>query len=87
MPELIRMKALRSWYNDEHEGEVSFGREFFATEGRARDLERSDPKLAQRIPALSGQTVEVKADAPQEPKRPLSAREVKKKTSDQNPLF
>jgi hypothetical protein len=83
--ELIRMKALRSWRNDDYEGVVSFGREFLATEDRARDLERSD--LAVRQPLHAGETVEVKADIPQEPKRPLSAREAKKKTSAQSPLF
>jgi hypothetical protein len=85
MPELVKMKAMRSWRNDQFEGHVNLGREFLATEDRARDLERA--QLAVRLPRHSGETVEVKADAPQEPKRPLSAREVKKKTLDQNPLF
>lgn len=66
MPELIRMKALRSWRNDDFEGAVSFGREFMATEMRARDLERMDPPLATRVPANSGTTVKVAADQPQE---------------------
>ena len=88
MPELVRMKALRSWHNDQFEGVISFGREFFATEDRARELERSDPKLAERMPALSGQTVEVKADPPKDRSLPLAERPAKnRKPLGQNPLF
>lgn len=60
MVELVRLKALRSWRNDEFEGAISFGREFLAAEMRARELVRMG--LAERIPALSGKTVEVNAD-------------------------
>lgn len=43
----IRMRALRYWRNAEHEGFVEPGREFSASELRARDLEISE--LAVRI--------------------------------------
>lgn len=69
MSELVRMKALRSWRNDEFEGVVSFGREFMATESRARELERAE--LATRMAALAGQTVEVRADPPRAPQYPF----------------
>lgn len=36
---MIAMKALRSWRNMEHEGDVQIGRMFTATEQRARELE------------------------------------------------
>jgi hypothetical protein len=40
MSDLVRMKALRPWANRDHEGQVSDGDEFDATEDRARELER-----------------------------------------------
>lgn len=42
MAELVKMRALRPWRNPEHEGQVAVGDVFFATEQRARDLEKRD---------------------------------------------
>lgn len=74
MVEVVHLKALRSWHNDEFEGQMSFGREFVASEMRARELIRLG--LAERIPALRGKVVDVAADDPDpepvETKRPLS---------------
>jgi hypothetical protein len=42
MPELVRMRALRPWRNDQEEkGYVDVGQIFFATIRRAQDLEEN----------------------------------------------
>jgi hypothetical protein len=52
---MVRMRALRTWRNDQHEGYVDPGHEFTATEQRARDLELS--ALAERIMECSPRVV------------------------------
>ena len=64
MAELVKMKALRSWRNDEFEGSVTAGQQFDATETRARDLELG--QLAVRI--SSGRP---KVEVQSSPPRPL----------------
>lgn len=59
----VRMKALKAWHNAEFEGTVTPGREFDASEERARDLERGE--LAVRV--VSKAKVEVQSSPP----RPL----------------
>jgi hypothetical protein len=58
------MRALRAWYNGDHEGDVQVGDEFEASPYRARDLER----LTLAIPVV-GETekIVVRADAPAAP--------------------
>lgn len=64
MSDLVRMKAMRSWHNAEHEGTVHIGQEFNATAARAGDLERA--QLAVRVTAAKPR-VEIQTRAP----RPL----------------
>jgi hypothetical protein len=65
----MRMRALTSWYNSDHEGQVQSGDYFDATPYRARELER----LSLAVPALSDtEKVVVRADPP--PVSPMKAR-------------
>jgi hypothetical protein len=63
MPKLVRMKALRSWINREHEGQVVAGQEFEVLEHRARDLELH--QLASRVVAMV--PMQTKAEVPPRP--------------------
>lgn len=54
MPEQrnVKMKALRTFENKEHEGQIQRGSTFFTTEKRARALANGQIQLAQRFPAV-----------------------------------
>lgn len=74
MPELVRMKALRSWRNLEYEGDVESGQIFETPDYRARQLELSE--LAVRVtvlPVAGGQNGNPLEFVRKEPGRPLSS--------------
>jgi hypothetical protein len=71
----MRLKALKSWFNAEHEGAVEEGHEFEASEYRANELVRIGLAMAvvgetEKIKVPSDRPAPAKADTPPKQEEP-----------------